>query len=258
VAISYNTGTTFKVANSGTPSGTGTIPAGVASGNLLYVVVMTFTTATGAVVATLTSSATAPVAVGSQQATGIVGGQQVTSGVWSIAAGPGDPGATLTFGAAGGTGGTYWFNVGLVAYSGASGTDVSGGNNEAAQGQTTANITTPSLTTGAAGDWQIQAVTGGPPSTFDYSPVPPTGSGLTLRQSIPGTGGTSNAGLLLYIADSNSSAGGAGAAIGNTAWTGTAVGGAANVMTSFTVGVAAAAAPPPAAATVLYSMRMYP
>ena len=167
---------------------------------------MAFSTATGTITATLSSGATAPAAVGSQQATGNSYGQQVTSGLWSIAAGPGDPGATLTFGATGGTGGAYWFNVGLVAYAGALATDVSGGNNEYAQGQTTADITTPSLTTMTADDWQVQIVAGGPPNGFDFSGAP---GGLMVRESITSSVNT-NAGLLMYVADSNGTVGAGG------------------------------------------------
>lgn len=241
----FNTGAVAHVTNSATPSGTIAIPAGVLPADALYILIMVFSTAAGTLTATLSSAATAPVPVGGQQATGVIAGQQVTAGLWSAEAAAADPGAVLTFGATGGTGGSYWFNAGIVAYTGAAVagfTDVQGGNKVAGQGETTGNITTPALVTGVADDVQIQFVTGGPPSGFDFSGIP---AGLTGREQINHTG---NQGLLLYIADGGGSAGPAGSAIGGTLWSGTPVGGAVGLMTSFTAGLAPL--PPPAAVSL--------
>ena len=81
MAISYNTGTTSIVTNSGTAGGhTFTIPAGVLSGDVVLVLVTCFTTATGSLTVTLTSSATTPAAVGSQESTGINSGRCLRGG----------------------------------------------------------------------------------------------------------------------------------------------------------------------------------
>lgn len=225
MAISFNTGTTTTVTNSGTASGTLTIPAGVLNGDTILVLVWAFTTATGTLTNHLTSTVTAPVQVGSSQlSTGA--SIQALGSVFRIAAGASDHGATLTFTTTGGTGGAYWYNVGLVAYTGAGGVDVSNGTSFfTASG--TGTTTTPSATTTASGDWQVQLLGVGPPGGNSFT----TPAGLTSRASIP-----NNAGLTLAIADSNASVGGAGTAIGNTTWTYT--GGTGNVWsTSFVVGL---------------------
>lgn len=225
MAISFNTGTTTTVTNSGTASGTLTIPAGVLNGDTILVLVWAFTTATGTLTNHLTSTVTAPVQVGSSQlSTGA--SIQALGSVFRIAAGASDHGATLTFTTTGGTGGAYWYNVGLVAYTGVGGVDVSNGTSFfTASG--TGTTTTPSATTTASGDWQVQLLGVGPPGGNSFT----TPAGLTSRASIP-----NNAGLTLAIADSNASVGGAGTAIGNTTWTYT--GGTGNVWsTSFVVGL---------------------
>lgn len=225
MAISFNTGTTTTVTNSGTASGTLTIPAGVLNGDTILVLVWAFTTATGTLTNHLTSTVTAPVQVGSSQlSTGA--SIQALGSVFRIAAGASDHGATLTFTTTGGTGGAYWYNVGLVAYTGAGGVDVSNGTSFfTASG--TGTTTTPSATTTVSGDWQVQLLGVGPPGGNSFT----TPAGLTSRASIP-----NNAGLTLAIADSNASVGGAGTAIGNTTWTYT--GATGNVWsTSFVVGL---------------------
>jgi hypothetical protein len=237
---SFNTGTTATVTNSGTASGTFTIPAGVLSGDIIYVLVMAFTTASGALTDTLTSTATTPVLVGSQQSTGVNSGIQVTSGIWQIVATGSDAGATLTFGTSGGSGGTYWYNVGLGAWTGFSSVnpDVNAGT-EFFSASSTGTTTTPSATTGTAGDWQIQFLGVAPPNGNNFT-VP---GGLTGREAITSA---TNQGLLLQIADSNGSVGGSGTSIGNTTWTIPA--NASNTWsTSFTVGItpAVSGGPPP-------------
>lgn len=225
MAISFNTGTTTTVTNSGTASGTFTVPTGVLSGDTVLVLVWVFTTATGTLTNHLTSTATAPVQVGPSQLSSGAGIQAVGS-VFKIAAGSSDHGATLTFTTTGGTGGSYWYNVGLAAYTGAGGVDVSNGTSFfTASG--TGTTTTPSATTSVSGDWQVQLLGVGPPGGNTFT----TPAGLTGRQSIP-----NNAGLTLAIADSNASVGGAGTSIGNTTWTYS--GATGNVWsTSFIVGI---------------------
>lgn len=222
MAISFNTGTTATLTSSGTPSSTVTIPAGVLSGDTILVLVWVFTTATGTLASSLTSTATAPVQVGaSKLASG--SGIQALGAVYSIAAGASDHGATLTFGTTGGTGGSYWYNVGLVAYTGAGGVDVSNGTSFFASG--TGTTTTPSAVTTQSGDWQVQLLGVGPPGGNTVT----TPAGLTSREAIP-----NNSGLTLAIGDSNGSAGGSGTTVGNTTWTYS--GGTGNTWsTSFTV-----------------------
>ena len=246
MAISYNTGITSTVTNGAAGSHTLTIPAGVLNKDVLLVLVMAFTTATGALTPTLTSSKTAPVQVGSTQGsvgTGAGAGIDVYTSVFSIIAGASDASATLTYGATGGTGGSYWFNVGLAAYTGASNTGVPDCQNGTSSfsNSGTGALTTPSATTVTAGDWQVQLIGVGPPNGYNFA-VP---GSLTQRQAITSSG---NAGLLLEIADSNGSAGGSGTTIGNTSWT-TSGGSAGNSWnTAFTVGLA-----PPSAAGVAYT-----
>lgn len=222
MAISFNTGTTAVVSASGTPSGTVAIPAGVLAGDTILVLVWVFTTATGTLANSLTSTATAPVQVGaSKLASG--SGIQALGTVYSVAAGASDHGATLTFSTTGGTGGSYWFNTGLVAYTGAGGVDVSSGTSFFASG--TGTTTTPSAVTTQSGDWQVQLLGVGPPGGNTVT----TPAGLTSREAIP-----NNSGLTLEIADSNGSAGGSGTTVGNTTWTYS--GGTGNVWSaSFTV-----------------------
>jgi hypothetical protein len=249
MAISYNTGTTATVGSSGTPSGTVTIPAGVLSGDTVFVFVFCFTTATGTLTNTLSSSATAPTAVRAQVNSGSLSSIQAQSALWVIKAGSSDHGATLTFGTTGGTGGSYWYNVGVVAYTGASTVtpvDVSNGAAFNASGQT-GTTTTPSATTGAAGDWQIQFLGVGPPSGNTFT-VP---GSLTQRQAVLTA---TNAGLLLEIADSNASVGASGTGIGSTTWTCGSTGG--NVWSSsFTVGLAAPASATPLSVTSIQPKR---
>lgn len=232
MAISFNTGNTATITNSGTPSGTFTIPVGVLSGDTVLVLVWSFTTATGTLTNTLTSGGTtAPVLVGTQQ-TASGASIQAVGAVFKIAAVAGDPGATLTFGTSGGTGGSYWFNVGLVAYTGAlGGVDVSAGG-EFFSASSTGTTTTPSATTVASGDWQVQLLGVGP-SGGNATTTPGT---LTSREAIP-----NNSGLTLEIADSNASVGGSSTSIGNTLWTYTGTSGNA-WSTSFTVGLSPVAA----------------
>ena len=158
MAITFNTGTTSTVTNSATPSNTFTIPAGVLAGDVIYVFVWSFTSATGTLTAALTSTATTPVQAGTQQnASGA--GSQAHGAVFQIIAGASDAGATLTYSNTGGTGGSYWFNVLLVAYTGASASnpDVNAGTSFFSA-SSTGTTTTPSATTLASGDWQIQFV----------------------------------------------------------------------------------------------------
>lgn len=236
MAISFNTGTTATITNSATPSGTVAIPAGVLSGDVILVEVLCFATATGSLTVTLTSTATAPVAAGTQQNTGIQSGNQVSTQIFRIMAGGADAGATLTFGATGGSGGAYWFDVGLVSYTGAGSVDVIQGN-QSFSASGTGPVTTPSATTGVSGDWQIQFI-GVAPSG---SPVYVTPGGLTRRETI---GSGANAGIQLAIADSAASVGGAGASIGNATWTVTGGSTGNQWSTAFTVGLAPPVAVP--------------
>jgi hypothetical protein len=232
---SYNTGTTTFI-TSGTASGhTFTIPAGVLTDDVVLILVMCFTTATGTITPTLTSSATTPTAIGSSPQSCSGSGIITVSSTFWIVAGASDPGATLTFGASGGTGGSYWFNVGLVSYTGASTTGVPDCQAGTALFSATAPGTTitPSATTVADGDWQVQLLGVGPPSSDNFT-VP---GGLTGRQAITSV---TNAGLLLQIADSNASVGLGGTPIGNTTWTYGSPGSASTWATSFTVGLAPA------------------
>ena len=239
MAISYNTGTTSIVNNSATAGGhTFTIPAGVLNGDVVLVLVSCFTTASGTVSVTLSSSATTPVPQGSQENTGINAGVQLASGVWSIAATGSDAGATLTFGASGGTGGSYWFNVGLVSYTGAGGADVIAGA-QFFSASSVGTTTTPSATTVSANDWQVQFIGAALPSGANFT-VP---GGLTGREAVTGA---QNSSVVLNVADSAATVGGAGTAIGNTTWTASGAA-ASNVWsTSFTVGIKPPSAAPPA------------
>lgn len=234
MAISYNTGTTKTVTNSGTASGTVTIPGGVLNGDVILVLVVVFTTATGSLTNALSSSVTAPVQIGSSQlATG--GGVQQVGSVYSIVAGASDAGATLTFSTSGGTGGSYWYDVGLVSYTGAKTTGVPDCNagTEFFSASSTGTTTTPSATTATAGDWQVQLLGVGAASGNASFTTP---GGLTKRQEVIAS---ANAGVQLEIGDSNASVGGSGTTIGNTTWTAT---GSTNSVwsTSFTVGLAPA------------------
>lgn len=236
MAISYNTGTTAHLTAGGSSS-TFTIPAGVLNGDTILVLVMCFTTATGSPSLSLTSTATTPVPQGSLENTGINGGIQVLSRIFSIAATGSDAGATLTYSASGGSGGAYWFNVGLASYSGAGSVDVIQGTASfSASGSGAA--TTPSATTVQSGDWQVQFLGVAPPGSPAYT-VP---SGLTQRQAITSA---TNAGLLLEIADSNAPVGAGGTAIGNTSWTVTGSTTGNTWITSFTVGLSPPIAGPP-------------
>ena len=239
MAISYNTGSVAHLTAS-TSSSTTTVPAGVLSGDAVFVLVWGFTTASGTLTPTLSSTKTAPSLVGTKQnSTG--GGIQTSAGVFLINAGSSDAGATLTYGLSGGSGGSYWFNVGIVSYTGANATpvDVNAGT-EFFSASSAGTTVTPSATTVAAGDWQIQFIGCGPPSGANFT-VP---GGITQREAI--TSGT-NAGLLLQIGDSNGSVGGAGTSIGNTTWTCSGEGASNTWSNSFTVGLQPPSAAAPAA-----------
>jgi hypothetical protein len=212
MAISYNTGTTGFITNAGSNAGgTLTIPAGVLSGDYVFVYLYSFTVVGTAPTHSLTSTGTAPTLIGSQtQATG--NNFWSTATLYYFVASATDHGKVLTFSETGGAS-DWWWDIGLVAYTGAGGVDVHGGptSSYSASG-TTGTTTTPSATTGVSGDWQIQFVCTTAPSTNNYA----TPSGLTSRESIVNA---TNSGVILAIADSNGSVGGSGTSIGNTTWT---------------------------------------
>jgi hypothetical protein len=239
MAISYNTGTTAHVNNSGTSTGTFTVPAGVNVGDVVIVYVYAFVvTATVSGTVTLTSTATTPIAIGSTQS---CHGAAITGmgEAFYFVATASDPGATLTFGATISGASAYYFDVGLAAYSGASTVTPIDVNAETATFSNSNNgtNTTQAATTNTAGDWQIQLIGNGPPNNNTYT-VP---GGLTLRASSSISTSGVNAGLLLQFADSNGSVGGAGTSIGGTSWT-CGPGAAGNDWwTTFTIGLAPAA-----------------
>jgi hypothetical protein len=237
VAISYNTGTTAFVTNSATNHGTITIPAGVNVNDVVIVYVFGFAVSastSGGV--TLTSTATAPTAVGSTQFLQSTNpGIAIVGQPFYIVAGASDPGATLTYTFTGITSSQYWFDVGLVAYTGASTTapiDCQNGS-KSFSGTGTGAITTPSTTTVTSGDWQIQLIGQDPAG----SPTVVTPGGLTSRQVIATA---TNAGVLLNIADSNASVGAGGTGIGGTSWTVTGSTSGNTWQTAFTIGLAPA------------------
>jgi len=227
MTISYNTGTTSVLGGSASNNSSFTIPSSVLPGDVIFVLVFGFTTATGTFDITLGSTATTPVKIGTDESAAN-GGITAMSAIFSINAKAADPGATLTYTMTGGTGGQYWFNVGLVSYTGATIVDVNAGTSY--YSTNTGTTTTPSATTKVNGDWQIQFLGVGPNQGNNFT-IP---GGLTNRQAITGPSG--NAGLLLNIADSNGSVGNAGTAIGNTTWVcGPST--ASTWSTSFTVGL---------------------
>ena len=234
-AITYNTGATSTVNGSGSASGhTMTVPAGVKTGDAVLVQVFSFTFAGTAPVNTLTSTGTAPAQVGSQVQC-IGSGIYATSALFSFTAGPGDAGATLTYGCTGGAT-QFWFDVGLVSYTGAAAVQPDVINGAALFAAGNGSTTTPAAVTALPSDWQVQFLAVGPPSGNEFTGVP---AGLTQRLQIL-TG--QNAGLLMRVADSGGSVGPAGTSIGSTLWScGASTG---NVWsTSYTVGLAAGFAP---------------
>jgi hypothetical protein len=234
LAISYNTGATnVATAVAHTFQPTLVIPAGVLSGDVMLVAVSMFTFTPTSPGITLTP------AVGSWTAvppglkdSGPFSGLNIYGAVWSRTATGSDAGTTLTFAFTGTPGSTdqFWWAIGLVAYTGAGGIDVSAG----ASGLN--DDTTPSASTGVSGDW---AVYGGAIGVNSGGTVTAGPAGTTLRTN------ANTAGVTCAIADTGASVGAAGTSIGGGSFADTS-GGFGDWWDDFTIGLA----PPGGGSTV--------
>lgn len=229
MATSWNTGTTGS-ANTSTTC-TFTIPAGVLTGDLMRAGFTVFCEVSTAPAIAFSGGGGAWTLLGSFSIG--TNPEQAFNGtilyaygyIYDRVATAGDPGAVITLTETGSSGATTWWAVAMGAWTGPSATqpDVAGA---AAVNNATTGVS-PSLTTGVAGDWDVEFLLGGTGSTG----TPAAPAALTTRESV-----TSSAGVTAILADSNGSVGGAGTAIGNRTWTG-GNSAANNTFTLFTIGL---------------------
>jgi hypothetical protein len=200
VAISFNTAAR---ADSGAVTAANvqlTIPAGVLAGDVVLVVASAFAGASGATLSA-SSTGTAPVLVDQAQ-TALFAGLFHNGGLWQFTASGSDAGKVITVTLSGGTN-PFWSAV-LAAYTGVNGAapvDVHGVNTAAGSGITQ---NTPSLTTGTANDWAVQAAAVATPNNALTEPAGTTSRQKNIAASF----------IAADICDSNASVGGAGTGIG--------------------------------------------
>ena len=211
---SHNAGTTATLGQSAhTIAFSFTVPAGVATGDVMIVSVNTFSfPLSGPATSTPTSGGGSWTAVGP-----LVAAQDGTAGVFATAwwrvATAADPGSTFTMSWTGGVGGTdgFWWTATLDSYTGFWTPDPIAQSITPTSGAQTAVGACPSGTSLRSGSWVVQLGPITPNSSGTITGVP---SGMTQRQLSNGNSGVSNA-----SADSGASVGAAGTAIGGGSFT---------------------------------------
>ncbi len=233
--MSFNTGTTADSGTSQTTSQQITVPAGVLTGDKVYVFASCVNVTSGTPVTfSISSTGTTPV-TSSGTNNPITGTESlpaaVTGQLWEFTAGASDPGATITItsSAAG-----LWAAA-LGAWTGGGATDVLQG---AFGGANSSSVTCPTLSTGISGDWAIYFGGGAAEGGGIFGPTTP-GSPVQRESDITADD------VAAAIYDSNGSVGGSSTSIGGgTFTTATATN---SIMVAFTVGMA------PATVTVVLS-----
>lgn len=212
---SYNTGTDLGFTN-GTPSSTaftGTIPAGVATGDVMIAAVNCFTYSGGSPAFSTPTSGSGGANTWAQ--IGTIGtdsqGTLVNyTTVWYRVATASDPGSTFSISFTGTNGSTdaYYWSGTLDSWTGFY-TVSPIGNVAQANAINSATVTTPTTTTTAASSWQVQIALAAVSSSGTI-----TGSPATNRRTYnPFTG------IDVSVSDSNGSVGGAGTSIGGGSFT---------------------------------------
>jgi hypothetical protein len=220
-----------SAAGAASSSGSGTsqavtIPAAVATGDVLVVCAVVVPISATTPTLSIASTGTTPVAAAAQQTASE--SLPATLGVrpWTVVCGSGDAGKVITVSStvAG------FFSVAVAAYTGVDNTnpvDVIGG--AATAGGNTATVTCPSESTATAGDWAL-FLGGGAGEGGNLTPP----SGSTSRESSV-NGGTN---VFAVIADGNASAGASGTSIGGGTFTTTSA--TNSILAAFTIGLKAA------------------
>lgn len=219
--ISYNTGATAGSGVTQRTTQTITLPAGVASGDVMFLVAEAFTTS-GASTLGISSAIGAWSQVGTTQSV-TSGGVTSNVAVWMRVAGGLDPGAVVTLTS---TGAAFW-EAAVATYSGAdtsAAVDVEGG--AAASG--VQMIACPAETTTQPGDWAVYLAGAGLPSTALTGPT-----AHQRQQAVS----AANIGAAIY--DSGGSVGGGGTGIGGGDFTAAST---AAWWGAFTIGLAPAGA----------------
>ena len=223
MAISFNTAASSNTGGVSQTSFTLTIPAGVHSGDVVWLVVHGFQSVSAVNTLQVSSTGTAPVQVGAQQQSPQASGFWADGAVFQFVASATDAGKVIT--ASFTDNRTALWALALAAYAGASNSapvDVSGGT---ATG--TSPLTFPAETTTIAGDWAIYLAAFGESANASFTGP----AGTTNRAS------TESGGVGAAIWDSNASVGGAGTGIGGAAFQLSST--AATVwLTGFTIGLA--------------------
>jgi hypothetical protein len=217
VAISFNTAAAGDSGGNPASSMTIAVPGGVLTGDVMLIIGTAFINNPSVTIAA-SSTATAPVLIGSEPTWASGGGYYWTTYAWYVIAGGSDAGATITL-----TPSVTSYLVGAMgAWTGASNAapvDISGHAHS-----NTSTFTFPSETTGVAGDWEVLLAT----AFHGVTTAPGSDTARVVHQA---TGA-----MLAVIYDSNGSVGGAGTSIGGETF---ATGGGNTTYAGFTIGLAA-------------------
>lgn len=188
----YNTGTKISNGNTGAGSENLTVPVGVKKGDVCWLIVTAWETASATETIQVGSTGTVPLIVGTTQNVSFSGSNH-HGALFKFVASATDAGKVITASLLSANNAKW--ALAIVTYTGALGLDVSNVTTNSGNGST---ITCPTVTTTVPGDWCLQLVSaalGGSAYTG--------GAGFTQRQSVsdPASGATA------FAYDSNGSVG---------------------------------------------------
>ena len=210
---SFNTGTTGSATNiTAATAFTFTIPAGVATGDVMVVVVNTFSfTQTTPAVSTPTSGGGSWTQIGTLTDTGATGGVDGYVSLWWRVATASDPSSTFTMSWTGGTGGgnQFWWAASMGSYTGFYTASPIGATASSIGNNVGQPAVTPTTTTQRSASWGLQLVG-----------IEVAGSGqITGGPATERERNNPGAGIDSDLSDTNGSAGAAGSSIGGGSFT---------------------------------------
>jgi hypothetical protein len=213
---SFNTGTTGSASNVTQAAGfTFTVPAGVATNDVMITVVtcFTFTSASPAVAVPTSGGGTWTRLSPGLVDTGALGGLNIYATAWWRVATAADAGSTFTTSFTGplGAGNQFWWSASLNSYSGFYTASPVASSAETSANNANSPANTPVLATVRGSSWAVYLVAAGVAGSGSITGAP---AGSTDRErSNPGAGIDSDS------ADSNASVGPAGTSIGGGGFT---------------------------------------